>query len=323
MEELKLKRNNSSYQHVDSNSAFKLIGDNSFSQLQQEPKNCLCPSFLRNSSFMKDCDLDSQLPSMQKNSSLFNKYAEPKLPEAEEKLPSATPLSVEERRNVYIKREVMAMSCGESVDVRNLERKVKVLIKEGVMEGKTKQEVDDEKKPTMDYSHEFASPHFQEVNQKIKEREDRRKVTKKAYTGEEDMLIFQYVKKYGEKNWSKIAELIPGRNRKQLRDHYINILKKKRNKNEFTEKEDSIICSMVAKFGNSWKRIADKLPGRTPLMIKNRYNAILRKKGTDTASIEKEDIKRVLGSEKSDDSLDSIRRNIVTKETERLRIGSK
>lgn len=101
---------------------------------------------------------------------------------------------------------------------------------------------------------------------------------KKTYTPEEDRMLLELVGKYGEKNWSKIAELMPGRNRKQLRDHYINFLKKMLCRKEFTLEEDRTILAVVKKYGHSWKRIADLLPGRTPIMIKNRYNSKLKKR---------------------------------------------
>jgi len=271
---------------------------------------------------MKDCDVDSLLPSMQKDSSLFNEFVELKLPESEEKLKEI----FEYGGSVHTKQEVIPVLCGENVGVKSLERKVKVLIKEGVIEGNIKQEMEDEKKSILDYSEGNESPYLQENNQKVKEsREDKKKVRKRAYTPEEDRLILEYVKAYGDKNWSKIAELIPGRNRKQLRDHYINFLKKKLNKNGFTEKEDKVIRAMVANHGNSWKRIADNLPGRTPLMIKNRYNTILRKQAIDTTSIDqvdKEDVKELSGSEKNDDSLDSVRSIVkeLTREIKKLQI---
>ncbi len=108
---------------------------------------------------------------------------------------------------------------------------------------------------------------------------------KKTYTAEEDRLLLQLVRRYGEKNWSKIAELMPGRNRKQLRDHYVNFLKKTVSHREFTAEEDEIIFSVVKQHGHAWKRIADLLPGRTPIMIKNRYNSQLRRgKGKESES---------------------------------------
>ena len=144
------------------------------------------------------------------------------------------------------------------------------------------------------------------ISEDVENEQEKLKLKKKAYTAEEDKQILKYVNMYGEKNWSQIAELMPGRNRKQLRDHYGNFLKKKLNKKEVTEKEDEIIFYMVKKHGHVWKKIADKLPGRTPIMIKNRYNSTIRKgnansaKGSKIESIDcngenyKEDLKNVI-----------------------------
>ena len=107
---------------------------------------------------------------------------------------------------------------------------------------------------------------------------------KKAYTADENKMLLKLVHIYGEKNWSKIAELMPGRNRKQLRDHYVNFLKKKLERTEFSAEEDDFIVSMVKKHGHSWKKIADALPGRAPIMIKNRYNSKLKRKKRPVAA---------------------------------------
>ena len=101
---------------------------------------------------------------------------------------------------------------------------------------------------------------------------------KKTYTHDEDVKLIALVSQFGDKNWSKIAELMPGRNRKQIRDHYINFLKKKIDKKVFAPEEDELILATVRKSGHAWKKIADILPGRTPIMIKNRYNSKLKKK---------------------------------------------
>lgn len=99
----------------------------------------------------------------------------------------------------------------------------------------------------------------------------------KKFTHEEDEKLKELVKTYGEGAWSCIAEKMEGRNRKQVRERYINFLKKERVVSEFTSKEDAIILQHVHKKGRKWSEIAELLVGRTPIMIKNRYYAKLRK----------------------------------------------
>lgn len=47
-------------------------------------------------------------------------------------------------------------------------------------------------------------------------------IVKGAWTSVEDALLGELVKKYGEKDWSKIAEHIPGRIGKQVRERWRN-----------------------------------------------------------------------------------------------------
>jgi len=122
----------------------------------------------------------------------------------------------------------------------------------------------------------------------------------RKFTKEEDDLLKNLVKTYGEGCWSQIAEKMPGRNRKQIRERYINFLKKDRTDSEFTTEEDTLILSYVQKNGRKWSAIAELLPGRTPIMIKNRYYAKLKRTlkyeeksktgeaGTITSQIEKD-----------------------------------
>jgi len=82
---------------------------------------------------------------------------------------------------------------------------------------------------------------------------------------------------------------------------------------------------MVTKYGHVWKRIADELPGRTPIMIKNRYHFALCKKinGTEAiGSIEKKE--KVYRSKAGEESIDDIKEimNVVTQEIKRLHITS-
>ncbi len=53
----------------------------------------------------------------------------------------------------------------------------------------------------------------------------RRPGRKRQFTPEEDQKLLELVRIHGEAAWAVIAKLMPGRNRKQLRDHYVNLLK--------------------------------------------------------------------------------------------------
>ena len=99
----------------------------------------------------------------------------------------------------------------------------------------------------------------------------------RKFTREEDEKLKNLVKTYGEGAWSKIAEEMDGRNRKQVRERYINFLKKERVVTEFTPEEDATILQFVQENGRKWSSLAELRVGKTPKMIKNRYYAKLKR----------------------------------------------
>lgn len=99
----------------------------------------------------------------------------------------------------------------------------------------------------------------------------------RKFTREEDEKLKALVKIYGEGAWSRIADEMGGRNRKQVRERYVNFLKKERVVSEFTPEEDALILQFVQTSGRKWSSIAEQLTGKTPIMIKNRYYAKLRR----------------------------------------------
>lgn len=110
----------------------------------------------------------------------------------------------------------------------------------------------------------------------VKEKTAKRYTKNRKFTKEEDDRLRELVKLYGEGHWIKVAEKMPGRNRKQVRERYVNFVKKERSFAEFTAEEDTLILDFVQTKGRRWILISNMLPGRTPIMIKNRYYAKLR-----------------------------------------------
>ncbi|KAL8145162.1 uncharacterized protein LOC141705795 [Apium graveolens] len=94
---------------------------------------------------------------------------------------------------------------------------------------------------------------------------------------EEDRMLLNLVHKYGNKKWSYIARMMPGRLGKQLRERYNNHLKPGLKKGAWTEEEDMQLIRAHEKMGNKWVEISKLLPGRSETDIKNRWNATKRK----------------------------------------------
>lgn len=101
---------------------------------------------------------------------------------------------------------------------------------------------------------------------------------KSNFTPEDDAQLEQLVSKHGEAKWSLIASIMKKWNRKQLRERYINFIKGRGTAADFTPAEDSMILEHIKKHGHVWKQIAAKLPGRSPIAVKNRYYKVFLKK---------------------------------------------
>ena len=101
---------------------------------------------------------------------------------------------------------------------------------------------------------------------------------KGSWTGEEDLIIVNWVKQNGPKNWGSLAEQLPGRISKQCRERWHNHLCPNVNKMEWTEEEDKILIEHQKKWGNKWSKIAALLPGRTDNSVKNRWNSSLKRR---------------------------------------------
>lgn len=93
---------------------------------------------------------------------------------------------------------------------------------------------------------------------------------KGPWSKEEDELLAEKVKKYGNKKWKFIASQIPGkisgiqigRNGKQCRERWNNHLDPVVKKTPWELWEDELLLDMQSRIGNRWSKISALLPGR-------------------------------------------------------------
>ena len=123
-------------------------------------------------------------------------------------------------------------------------------------------------------------------------------LVKGPWTAEEDNILISWVKKNGTANFINCNNIIPGRNSKQCRERWINVLNPKVLKGEWSLKEDYLIFKLFVSFGGKWIKFVPFFNGiRAENSIKNRFystirrfNTILKKQKKDNSLSEKEKV---------------------------------
>eukprot|EP00958_Prasinococcus_capsulatus_P011103 scaffold1086_cov397-Prasinococcus_capsulatus_cf.AAC.11 len=127
---------------------------------------------------------------------------------------------------------------------------------------------------------------------------------KGTWTSQEDFKLIQLVARLGTRNWSRVAQEVPGRTGKSCRLRYspghrcqlqtqmrlialglpcacnrwTNQLDPKLKKGPFTPEEDHMVAEAHKIYGNRWSLLSSLLPGRSDNAIKNRWNSSLKRK---------------------------------------------
>ena len=100
--------------------------------------------------------------------------------------------------------------------------------------------------------------------------------TKGSWSPEEDELLKEAVSRARPILWDVVAESVPGRSAIQCKERWMYRLDPDVKKTRFERWEDELILRERQRVGNRWTLIANKLPGRTPCAVKNRWYSILR-----------------------------------------------
>lgn len=118
-----------------------------------------------------------------------------------------------------------------------------------------------------------------------------------VWTTEEDEKLKSGVQQIGTKNWTKVADFIPGKTNKQCRERYTNHLDPTIDKSALSKKEHQLLEELMPQytikkenggFRTSWTEITNffverdsqgcVIRRRTDLILRNYYSAIEKKK---------------------------------------------
>ncbi|XP_049629711.1 snRNA-activating protein complex subunit 4 [Suncus etruscus] len=96
------------------------------------------------------------------------------------------------------------------------------------------------------------------------------------WTPEEDIKLLQAVAKYGEQDWFKIREEVPGRSDAQCRDRYLRRLHFSLKKGRWDFEEENKLLELIEKHGvGNWAKIASELPQRSGAQCLSKWKVML------------------------------------------------
>lgn len=100
-------------------------------------------------------------------------------------------------------------------------------------------------------------------------------ISRAPFTVEEDCILMAAIKEYNYSFRDFPSNLLPGRNMRQIRSRYNNVLKHVNVREHWTEEHDIQLMKLVEQFGTSeWVKISDKMVSHSRTSCRQRYTTI-------------------------------------------------
>jgi hypothetical protein len=94
---------------------------------------------------------------------------------------------------------------------------------------------------------------------------------KSKFSPDEDTQLAELVAIHGDEDWITISCLMTGRNARQCRERWRHYLSPAVSLTPFSPEEDALLLEKYTEMGAKWKSMAVHFPGRTDIMLKNRW----------------------------------------------------
>jgi myb proto-oncogene protein len=107
--------------------------------------------------------------------------------------------------------------------------------------------------------------------------EERQRQLKMKFSPEEDDLIREAMQQGNFRGWATIAEAIPNRTARQIRERWVNYLNPDVNHAPWTLAEEEILKMCVAELGQQWSKMVSFFENRTDIAIKNHHQLMQRR----------------------------------------------